>query len=447
MTSSAPYYNNSTQVDLSQAIDPSFQGYENDTNQPSRYPDSSYQANHGSNPELIADLHNLVAAAHSVAEQEQNQAHTGEAPHPVQVSSSIKRKPPNASAKGNSNKRRKKTPVAAADDSTDMPDPAESITTRPQGIHSSAALFRPASDKSKKWTRPPMNTLFNSFRLPPERFLELQADAKDFMLDPAFPKRKDLVGVRGKADIKSVKLELARTVRQFLEEGAGERYFGGAPNDDTLARTGDDKKDEDVTVRAQPNVGDVAHGDTRGTTEEAEDPSQNPDAPFRWSRDRELIIDLCMPLLRRVVTNEKQRQYAESTRRAVRETAKEAETEAVVPSDVDTISVRVYFVSVGKAGEAIVGKQTQTRVPLDGNATDGGGNTQWTRICSLLDPEALTKGIRVQTAEGLVKVVDQTTCSEAVKKVLAAPWLERTVRIVIGGDEAQSVRPPAPADP
>ncbi|RAO72634.1 uncharacterized protein BHQ10_008646 [Talaromyces amestolkiae] len=145
---------------------------------------------------------------------------------------------------------------------------------RAAGVHSAAALFRQPSN-NKKYTRPPMSRLYASLELSPENFLHLQAAAKNYMLDDAHPDRRDCVGQRGKGDTELVKLRLWNCVRDFLEtEGYGERYFG-----------------ENVVNEGMP-------------------PRQ-----YIWPRDQHKIISLVIPLLRRMVTNERQRQYAIETRK------------------------------------------------------------------------------------------------------------------------------------
>lgn len=145
---------------------------------------------------------------------------------------------------------------------------------RAAGVHSAAALFRQPSS-NKKYTRPPMSRLYASLELSPENFLHLQAAAKNYMLDDAHPERRDCVGQRGKGDTELVKLRLWNCVRDFLEaEGNGERYFG-----------------ESVVNEGMP-------------------PRQ-----YIWPRDQHKIISLVIPLLRRMVTNERQRQYAIETRK------------------------------------------------------------------------------------------------------------------------------------
>lgn len=153
--------------------------------------------------------------------------------------------------------------------------PQASAESRSTGIHSAAALFRQPSSTSKKYTRPPMAKMFTSLELSPENFLHLQSAAKSYMLAPDHPERRECVGQRGKGDMEMVKLRLWNTVRDFLEaEGNGERFFGeNAINEGFSTRT------------------------------------------IFWPRDETRIISLVMPLLRRMVTNERQRQYAIETRK------------------------------------------------------------------------------------------------------------------------------------
>lgn len=153
--------------------------------------------------------------------------------------------------------------------------PSQSLSdARSVGLHSAAALFRQPSS-NKKYTRPPMSKMFTSLELSPENFLHLQAAAKAYMLDDNHPERRDCVGQRGKGDTEMVKLRLWNCVKNFLEaEGNGERFFGEhVVNEDMGART------------------------------------------HIWPRDQQKIISLVIPLLRRMVTNERQRQYAIESRK------------------------------------------------------------------------------------------------------------------------------------
>lgn len=142
-------------------------------------------------------------------------------------------------------------------------------------MQSATALFRSPSASSNKYTRPPMSKLFTSLELSPENFLHLQAVAKAYMLDPDHPERSDCVGQRGKGDSELVKMRLWNCVATFLDhEGNGQLHFGG----DVLGE----------------------EGATRSMI---------------WPQDRSKIIGVVIPLLRRMVTNERQRQYAVETRR------------------------------------------------------------------------------------------------------------------------------------
>jgi hypothetical protein len=165
---------------------------------------------------------------------------------------------------------------AAAGDSMDIrPAQPQSLSdARAVGVHSAAALFRQPSS-NKKYTRPPISKMFSSLEISPENFLHLQAAAKNYMLNDEHPERRDCVGQRGKGDSEMVKLRLWNCVRQFLEgEGNGERFFG------------ENVVNEGMGPRA-----------------------------YIWPRDHHKIISLVIPLLRRMVTNERQRQYAIETRK------------------------------------------------------------------------------------------------------------------------------------
>jgi len=152
--------------------------------------------------------------------------------------------------------------------------PALSMSdARAAGVYSAAALFRKPTSSSKKYTRPPMSKLFTSLELTPENFLRLQASAKSYMLDAAHPERQSCVGNRGKGDSDMVKLKLYHCVEEFLErDGIAEAYFG--------------QSSEGVSRRK-----------------------------WSWPADVNKVISLVTPLCRRMVTNERQRQYAVESRR------------------------------------------------------------------------------------------------------------------------------------
>ena len=150
----------------------------------------------------------------------------------------------------------------------------EVTTQRHTPAASTSAFFR-KSPSSKKHTRPPMAKLFSSLELSPENFLQLQSAAKMYMLDDAHPDRRETVGIRGKGDSELVKLRLLNCVKDFLEgQGNGIKFFG-------------------------PEV--TGEEDGRQRT-------------MIWPRDKNKIINAVTPLLRRIITNERQRQYASETR-------------------------------------------------------------------------------------------------------------------------------------
>lgn len=180
-----------------------------------------------------------------------------------------------------------------ADELDDAPDPTAGAQT-PQLQNSASILFREPSSKSKKHSRPPLGKVFSSLELAPENFLRLQAAAKAFMLDEAHPERRDVVGHKknsGGSDL--AKLNLWNCVEEFLlMHGYGEKYFA-------------------------PGAG-----------------ADIPGAPQRtlcWPQDSQTIVKLMMPLMRKMVTNERQRIYAAAARKqgSAKETSEERSPPAV----------------------------------------------------------------------------------------------------------------------
>jgi hypothetical protein len=179
-------------------------------------------------------------------------------------------------------------------DDPQIPPSSEALLgeARAAGVHSAAALFRRShKEPTRKYTRPPMSKLFMSLQLTPENFLQLQSRAKAYMLDPANPDRQSCVGNRGKGDTDMVKLKLFNCVREFLADGVGEQFFGRH-----VEKPGDDE-----TLEAAR-----ALGQEKATAEEK----------LVWPDNEPKIISLVTPLLRRMVTNERQRMYAIQTRKA-----------------------------------------------------------------------------------------------------------------------------------
>jgi hypothetical protein len=199
----------------------------------------------------------------------------------------------------------------AKSQSTSVPPSNESLlhNARAAGVHSAAALFRRSSEKtSRRYTRPPMSKLFMSLQLSPENFLQLQAQAKVYMLDTTYPERQNCVGNRGKGDTDMVKLRLFNCVRNFLDDGVGEHFFGKNV----------EKPGERDAIEAARALG--------------EDKAPNTQERLMWPRDGNKIIGLVTPLMRRMVTNERQRMYAIETRKGgTKKKGKEGSVEAVAP--------------------------------------------------------------------------------------------------------------------
>ncbi|KAK2840511.1 hypothetical protein FQN49_006202 [Arthroderma sp. PD_2] len=179
-------------------------------------------------------------------------------------------------------------------DIREMPPQRVISDARAAGVHSAVALFRQPSSASKKATRPPMSKMFASLELSPENFLHLQAAAKAYMLDENHPERRECVGQRGRGDTEMVKLRLWNCVGDFLgQEGNGLRFFG------------EHAVNEGVGPRE-----------------------------MIWPRDDQKIISLVIPLLRRMVTNERQRQYAIETRKGGNPEDKEKRNSTSVPGTI-----------------------------------------------------------------------------------------------------------------
>ena len=154
---------------------------------------------------------------------------------------------------------------------------ATSDSSRPSAAATSgAAIFRQPSTTNKKYTRPPIGKLYSSLELPPECFVRLQTAAKDFMLDENHPDRLDTIGQRGRGDTDLVRLKLWNIAKEFLDDlGNGLKFFG----------------DHVPSVEGQPS------------------------RTMIWPQNAEQIIKACVPVLRRMVTNERQRRYAMQTRK------------------------------------------------------------------------------------------------------------------------------------
>jgi hypothetical protein len=218
---------------------------------------------------------------------------------------------------------------------------------RAAGVHSAAALFRRTSEKtSRKYTRPPMSKLFISLQLSPENFLHLQAQAKLYMLDPAHPERQNCVGNRGKGDTDIVKLRLFNCVRDFLNNGLGEHFFG-----------------EHAEVPGERESLEAARA-------LGEEKVPNTEERLVWPRDGNKIISLVTPLMRRMVTNERQRVYAIETRKGgAKNKDKEGSVEAVQSMNDEVHSASANIEQQLQAAFDPSLSQPQSRPPLTQSAS------------------------------------------------------------------------------
>ncbi|KAK5140146.1 hypothetical protein LTR04_003134 [Oleoguttula sp. CCFEE 6159] len=310
---------------------------------------------------------------------------------------------------------------------------------RAAGMQTASALFRQPSATSKKATRPPMSKLFSSLEQTPENFLHLSAAAKAFMLDANHPERQACVGNRGKGDTDMVKLRLYNCVKEFLDGGEGAKYFGP------------------------------------GTTN-----AEGQQRHFTWPNDVNKVISLCTPLLRRMVTNERQRQYAIETRkhggsisgkrvnsdngtidesglaespRPAAENATPNETDqgyqhASLQTSAPTLSHNAYESALGTRQAAqgatqmahiyILGRdhalqEPRTEVPVDQSFT-------WDFMVQILcrkmivydEQTALSKVlVQVHTRNGLIPVHNAEEWRDALGDIRQTVWMEGEVRVVV----------------
>ena len=134
-------------------------------------------------------------------------------------------------------------------------------------------LFRKTGPTKKQYSRPVMSKLYSSLGLTPENFLHLQSSAKAYMLDENYPERQSCVGHRGGNESNQlIRLKLKNCTQDFLTaEGLGEKYWGSSQ----------------ANSSGNENFGSLI-----------------------WPRDTQKIVKICIPLLRRQLTNEKQRKYS-----------------------------------------------------------------------------------------------------------------------------------------
>ncbi|KAE8448141.1 hypothetical protein EG329_009745 [Mollisiaceae sp. DMI_Dod_QoI] len=155
---------------------------------------------------------------------------------------------------------------------TASPTPAD---TQSPEVSPARALFKQPSEEGRKHSRPAMSTVYLELELDAPEFVEVQDAAKKYMLDESHPEREGAVGTRGKGDSDLIKLKMFECAKIFLEdEGWGDRFWG-------------------------PNA--------RGIN--------NPQRVLHWPTTKNELISAVTPLLRRQITNERQRKYALEARK------------------------------------------------------------------------------------------------------------------------------------
>lgn len=449
MASNGPYYQPvqahdqpvSDEMRLAQGI----LDYTASAPQASMYPEPNPEYHHAQqlasdqDAEDHAQLQGLVEAATSAAAQEQirQRNQLSHFAHSDQDLASLLRDP---STRLTASKRKRSNSLSANDDAASASESSKRqrrpdedgqhsphLDARAAGVHSAAALFRPATESSKKYTRPPMSKLFTSLELSPENFLYLQAAAKQYMLNPDYPDRQACVGNRGRGDNEMVKARMYQCVREFLEtEGWGEKYFGeNAPP----------PNDGEANASPQPRR-------------------------YVWPRDRDRIIALCTPLLRRMVTNERQRQYAIETRKGGKQDnppQDPSDSHAQSMQNQDSVSVSAhdgqpeYFDS---RLDTVPGYQIYLMAPdsnqlvrdrisfsmeqeFDWQALVDTLITNWCAALQIVQPPPDIAAnilehfiIKVLTSSGLTTVSNESEWQLAVQDTRQTIWLDGVVKVV-----------------
>ncbi|KAG9248280.1 hypothetical protein BJ878DRAFT_488988 [Calycina marina] len=155
-------------------------------------------------------------------------------------------------------------------DTTDM------AAAKTRGLTARSPALRAPSTEIYS-SRKPMANLFDELQITAEQFYHFQACAKDYMLDPEHMDRRNIIVRKNDGDVlaqSEIKRKLYDVTEEFLEkEGWGLKCWGkDAPN--------------------------LVLGGRR----------------IFWPDAKEDVIGICIPLMRRVVTNENQRLYAQKLR-------------------------------------------------------------------------------------------------------------------------------------
>ncbi|RAL68699.1 hypothetical protein DID88_007405 [Monilinia fructigena] len=312
------------------------------------------------------------------------------------------------------------------EDSSSKYSTVPNLNPRAYGVHGAAAIFRKTSAAGRKYTRPAMSSVFTKLELAPEDFITLQAAAKDYMLDPRHPDRSACVGSKGKRDSDMTKLKLYACVRNFLAdegEGWGEKLFG----------------------KNSPS------GATR---------------KWMWPQMPNRIISRVTPLLRRMVTNERQRLYALNQRVQRRKEEELFQLQAASSNDVQASKSSPIDPrrNVSNA-TTTVAAQTQTAntpevsakqpAPLEYhinilhngkrikdmftlNPTNCVGFVSFTAHVDAAVKAPYKKTVmKVLGPNGLVEVKSEATYAMALVSVRKAEWMDGDVKIIVETEKTQ----------
>ncbi|QSZ30906.1 hypothetical protein DSL72_000464 [Monilinia vaccinii-corymbosi] len=298
------------------------------------------------------------------------------------------------------------------------------LNPRAYGVHGAAAIFRKTSAANRKCARPAMSAVFTKLELAPEDFITLQAAAKDYMLDPKHPDRSACVGSKGKRDSDMTKLKLYSCVRNFLAdeeeggEGWGEKLFG----------------------KNSPS------GATR---------------KWMWPQMPNRIISRVTPLLRRMVTNERQRLYALNQRIRRRKEEELFQLHAASSSNGQaskspSIDPKLNLLPNQNAGNATTKEAAQTLevsvkqpAPLEYhinilhngkrikdmftlNPTNCVGFVSFTaHVDAAVKAPYKKTAMKVLGPNGLVEVKSEATYAMALVSVRKAEWMDGDVKIIV----------------
>jgi hypothetical protein len=258
-----------------------------------------------------------------------------------------------------------------------------------------------------------MSKLFTSLELTAEQFVHIQAAAKVYMLDPEHPDRANCVGSRGATDTDMVKLKLVDCVNSFLEnEGWGQKLWGAGPDYDNGLEN----------------------------------------RRLRWPQMRSKIITLVMPLMRRMVTNERQRVYAKQTRAAKASTPRSMSQGGHDPTLVDhedsqmtehpqsgrgkssAIQYRVNFVLPGDP-QSLLYSTTLSSVdcPVYSSLLSQVRSILAEPLGQQVPRRNMYKfaSLKALIPTGLVAVDTVDEWDDAVQAVTEAVWMEGIVRVVV----------------